>query len=442
MATNYLTASKIAKLESGKHHDGDGLYLDRRSPTSASWLFKFTWGGKADEVGLGSLKKVDLERARELRAWCLAELGAARNPKRTLQAEKLERVREANAPPPATVYELAKNNIRLIAKTAKSAAGQKAWVRSMHRDFIGYIADMNPADVTRGDVKPIIEAYFTGKDAAGRPIRTPAPTMGRVLQQRLCKLLSWARATDRITAPDWVNPAAWSGNLEHTLDATEHQTTHHASLAAADVGAFLEKARQREANAVAVRRALEWHIISATRPTESAGADWSEIDWANDCWVIPAERMKMRRLHRAPLTARHHAILDALLGGAEFPPTSGPLFSINSKSAVTRQAMDDLMKAVQPSHCTLHGFRGTFSTWARNEAYEVQLPTGDRALVRLYDEAMIEEALSHVVGDATRNAYIRDDFLDRRRAMMEAWAVYATTVRDTNVTPFRRRRAA
>ncbi|WP_438819296.1 tyrosine-type recombinase/integrase [Colwellia marinimaniae] len=38
---------------------------------------------------------------------------------------------------------------------------------------------------------------------------------------------------------------------------------------------------------------LEWQLHTMTRPSESAKAEWSEIDLENKLWVIPAERMKM-----------------------------------------------------------------------------------------------------------------------------------------------------
>ena len=429
MAINLLKNTNAADLKPGKHHDGDGLYLDVRSATSASWLFKFTFGGKGDEVGLGSRKKVDADRARDLRTWCLSELGAGRNPKVTLKTQKLELVRLVNAPKAATVHELARDNVHLIAKKLKTEKGRKGWVRSLHRDFIGYVADLDPAAVTPEDVRPLLAKLYAEK-----------PVLAEDIRQRLAKVLSWAKATGRITTPGWENPVKWEDNLEHTLDRGEHVEKNHAALPFFRVGKFVTTLRAREENALAMRLGLEWHVISATRPSEAAGVDWSEFDWANDCWVIPAERMKMRRPHRVPLTARHHAILDLILDGADVP-ASGPVFSVRGGDAVSVTGLRRLMLALNDT-ITLHGFRGSFATWARAETYAVTLPTGEVRRVRLYDEAMVEECLAHVVGGDVRNAYVRDDFLELRRPCMEAWATYCGTVRKAaDVLPMRRRLA-
>ena len=37
---------------------------------------------------------------------------------------------------------------------------------------------------------------------------------------------------------------------------------------------------------------IEWLLHTMTRPSVSAGASWSEIDFDTNVWTIPAERMK------------------------------------------------------------------------------------------------------------------------------------------------------
>jgi integrase len=439
MATNFLDGVCLTTLAPGKHADGDGLYLDVRSATSASWVFKFVLHNKPYELGLGSLKRVDLEAARIKRAECIAELKAGGNPHASRKADKLEAVRVANAPKGQTIYELAKNHVGQIAKKVKTEDGRKSWVRSLHRDFIGHVADMHPADVTRDDVLPLMVKLYTGKDMDGEKICEAKPVQAEDIRQRLTKLLGWAYATDLIRTPNWKNPMKWEGNLEHLLDREAHTPKPHAELPFAEVGQFLADVRAKGRGTPGVKLALEWLVLSASRAGEATGADWSEIDWDNDCWVIPAERMKMRRRHRVPLTNRHHEILNELKGGADREaPASGLMFMAFRETGTSKQTLRCLQLTVRKG-ITLHGFRSSFATWARAETYEVIIPaTGQLRRIRLYDEAMIEESLAHVVGDETRNAYVRDDFLEVRRPMLDAWAAYCGTVQ-SNVVQIRRR---
>ena len=41
--------------------------------------------------------------------------------------------------------------------------------------------------------------------------------MAQDIRQRLAKVLSWSKATGRITTPGWENPVKWEDNLEHVL---------------------------------------------------------------------------------------------------------------------------------------------------------------------------------------------------------------------------------
>ena len=72
----------------------------------------------------------------------------------------------------------------------------------------------------------------------------------------------------------------------------------------------------------------------------------------------------------------------------------------------------------------VHGFRATFRKWAEETA---QFP-----------HAIVEEAMGHVVGTSVERAYRRTDVLERRRALMDAWANYCEPSAATNVVPLKK----
>ena len=57
---------------------------------------------------------------------------------------------------------------------------------------------------------------------------------------------------------------------------------------------------------------------------------------------------------------------------------------------------------------TVHGFRSSFRSWA-GECTDA-------------DHAVMELCLAHTVGNAVERAYARSDLMDKRRALMAAWA--------------------
>jgi integrase len=75
-------------------------------------------------------------------------------------------------------------------------------------------------------------------------------------------------------------------------------------------------------------------------------------------------------------------------------------------------AMLQFMRRMKLDHVP-HGMRSTFRDWAAD--------------MTDFPRELAEAALAHVVGDKTEAAYLRSDRLDRRRAMMDAWADYCMT---------------
>jgi Arm DNA-binding domain len=63
-----LSARAVATLtKPGRHSDGGGLYLFISKDNKAlrrRWVFRFTWRGKAIEMGLGSATQTSLAEAR------------------------------------------------------------------------------------------------------------------------------------------------------------------------------------------------------------------------------------------------------------------------------------------------------------------------------------------------------------------------------------------
>ena len=83
--------------------------------------------------------------------------------------------------------------------------------------------------------------------------------------------------------------------------------------------------------------------------------------------------------------------------------------------ARTGSVMSDvtLSLVVRPAggnSATVHGFRSTFRDWA--------------AETTAYPRELAEAALAHALSDKVEAAYQRGDLLEKRRAMMKAWAAF------------------
>ena len=147
-------------------------------------------------------------------------------------------------------------------------------------------------------------------------------------------------------------------------------------------------------------RCLEFTILTAARTQEAIGATWSEIDLDSATWTIPATRMKAKRDHRVPLCKQAVALLRAQ------PRKGAHVFKLST------MGMLELLWRMEGNGYTVHGFRSTFSDWARDRTE--------------YPRDVIEMALAHSVKDKTEAAYRRGDALDKRRKLMADWARYCS----------------
>ncbi len=213
------------------------------------------------------------------------------------------------------------------------------------------------------------------------------------------------------------NPAAWAGNLAHLLPKRSTGQAHHAAMPYDKVPEFVARLRKQEGIGA---RALECAILTAARSGEARGALWAEFNLEAKLWTVPAARMKTGREHRVPLSDRVIKILreagssvrnkDALA----FPGLTGRPLSDMTLTAVLRRMNVD---------ATAHGFRSSFRDWA-----------GDQTA---FQREIIEAALAHVIGDKAEQAYRRGDALEKRRALMAAWASYCSGSQEANVVPIR-----
>lgn len=63
---------------------------------------------------------------------------------------------------------------------------------------------------------------------------------------------------------------------------------------------------------VPTRCLIEWQLLTVVRPSEASGTRWEEIDLDAKLWMIPAERMKVKREHIVPLSAQALELLDTM----------------------------------------------------------------------------------------------------------------------------------
>ena len=382
MAGGKLTARAAATTKPGRYGDGAGLYLVVSDRGARKWVFRFSFAGKVTEMGLGSADAVTLAEARDKALEARRTLASGRNP-----IEARRAALSAVAPKPT---------FGAVAD-ALIAAKESEWRNDKHRAQWRMTLETYAAPLRS---RPIDEIDTEAVLAVLKPIWQAKPETASRLRGRIEAVLDAAKAQGLRSGE---NPAAWRGHLSHLLPKRGVLTRgHHAAMEYREVPAFLAQLREREASAAL---ALEFCILTATRSGETLGARWSEIDMAAKVWTVPAARMKAARAHRIPLPDRAMEILEKL-----FKARSGDFVFPGQRAdkPLSNMAMEMVLRRMKLENVTVHGFRSAFRDWAGNETS--------------FPREVAEAALSHVIGDKAEQAYRRGDALEKRRALMAAWA--------------------
>ena len=379
-----LTARFAATAPPGDYLDGSGLYLCVAPSRSRSLVYRFSWHGRRPEMGLGRFPDVSLAEARALRDEASRALRSGRNPIEERRTAKL--ATSARQTFGAVADTLLESKVREL----RSKRSLDQWRASL----VETVAVLRARPVDEVDTEAVL--------ALIKPLWLERPKNAERLRGRIEAVLDAARAGGHRNGE---NPARWRGHLEHLLPRPPKLARgHHAAMNYDELPAFMK--RLRGVDTVSAR-ALEFAVLTAGRSGEVYGARWPEIDLGGRVWIIPATRMKAGREHRVPLSDRAFAVLEEL---AEVKINEFVFPGHRRGKPLSHVAMAKVMSRLGAQRVTVHGFRSSFRDWAGNETH--------------FPREITEGALAHVVGDKAEQAYRRGDALEKRRALMSAWAAY------------------
>jgi integrase len=392
--TERLTALKVERLAEkppGMHADGSGLYL-QVTDNGASWIYRYMLGGRSREMGLGPLALYGLgdARAKALDARRLRHEGID-----PIEARKAARTQlRLDAAKAITFKECAEAYIKAHRAGWQNGKHAGQWESTLETYAYPAIGALPVQAIDTALVLKVLE-----------PIWTTKPETATRVRGRVESILDWAKARDYRTGE---NPARWRGHLDKLLPARSkvRKVKHHAALPYAELPNFLMELRSQPGVAA---RALEFTILTAARTNETIVATENEIKVAEKLWTVPAERMKAKKEHRVPLSARALAILKEAQSEGQ---SDGDFIFPGGKAGrpLSNMAMTEVLRRMGRGDITVHGFRSTFRDWA---AERTNFPS-----------EVAEMALAHAVSDKVEAAYRRGVLFEKRRRLMDAWAEF------------------
>ncbi|GAB3358853.1 MULTISPECIES: tyrosine-type recombinase/integrase [Giesbergeria] len=171
---------------------------------------------------------------------------------------------------------------------------------------------------------------------------------------------------------------------------------------------------ERIGTSPSIRAAARLLLLTMVRKSELTNAEWSEVNFTDAVWTIPAERMKRRKPHLVFLSRQALDIMVALktmAGGSRFVLPSRYDIDSPMSSATLNQVMTLVYRLAQKEGQKLgkfgpHDLRRTASTLLHESGYNTD---------------WIEKCLAHEQ-KGVRAVYNKAEYREQRTAMLQDWA--------------------
>jgi integrase len=366
--------------------DSGGLFLAVMPAGGKLWRWKYRFEGREKLMALGSYPEVSLAEVRSRHAEGRRLLAAGVDPMARRMAAKT-----ASQEQSGTTFEAIAALWMEHWKEDKSLRHVDSTRRRLDANILPTLGPLQIGDIQAPDVVAMVRVVEArgARDVAKRALETTG------------QIFRYAIAHGHTTR----NPAA-EIKPRDVLKATVKE--NYARVDAKDLPALLKQIEVYPGTHV-TRLALKLMALTFVRTGELIGARWSEIDFEEKRWNIPAERMKMRTPHIVPLSGQAIDALHTLhtLTG------SGALLFPGDRNAKKPMSNNTILKGLErmgyKGRMTGHGFRGVASTILHEQGF---------------DHQYIELQLAHAPRNAVSAAYNHALYLKPRAAMMQQWADY------------------
>ncbi len=409
-----LTDAKIRTLKPSdkpfKVSDSHGLYLLVKPGGSRHWYLKYRINGKESRIALGAYPAVSLSDARQQREGVRKMLALNINPVQQRAAERGSRTPDKVFKNVALAWH--KSNRKWSQNTADRL------LASLNNHIFPVIGNLPVSEL-----KP---RHFI--DLLKRIEEKGLLEVASRTRQHLSNIMRHAVHQGLID----TNPAANLGGV-----TTPPVRRHYPALPLERLPDLLERIGAYHQGRELTRLAVLLMLHVFIRSSELRFARWSEIDFTNRVWTIPATRepiigvrysgrgAKMRMSHIVPLSEQSIAILKQIkdiTGNNEliFPGDHNPYKPMceNTVNKALRVMGYDTKKDI----CG-HGFRAM--------ACSALMESG------LWAKDAVERQMSHQERNTVRMAYIhKAEHLEARKAMMQWWSDYLEACRESYAPPY------
>ncbi len=372
--------------------DGNGLQLRVRPSGSKLWVLKYSqpYTKKRTNLGLGKYPDVSLSKARKQRDEARKLLADNIDPK----DHRIEQDQQKKEAIENTFGVVGEKWFALKLTQVKEETANHAY-RGLQRHVLPTLANV-PLD--------------TIKPKAVIALLTPIANKGSLeTVKRLCRNINEIM---RLSVAQGIIEINYLADITKLFPPAKK--TNMATIKPERLPELM--AALRDANLLRTTRCLvHWQLHTMTRPIEAATARWEDIDLENKVWVIPAERMKMKKPHTIPLTEQTLELLETIRSMSDGKKYLFTNHRDPSKHANSQSVNMALKRMGFAGELVSHGLRALASTTLNEQGF---------------DPDVIEAALAHIDKNEVRRAYNRAEYLERRRKLMFWWSAHISNAQN------------
>ena len=404
-----LTDAKLRNLQAGSealtHAAVSGLLIipSKNTKGVGSWYIRYSNPVNRSQrvkMKIGEYPAMGLSEAEEEAKRLLSFVAMGQDPRKVVEHENMQVKLAFN-----NTFEALLNQFYTRQKDAgvwKNSRYTEQWIREMNNHVIPLVGAMPIADIKAAHIVQVLDSIwhatpdtaakildriqqvFTYSEAMGYCEHNPCPAAKIALGKQRKK----PKGERRMPAMPWQDIPQF-------------------------VAEVLLKGRTGQA-----KKALLFLILNAARSGAIRNLTFSEIDFKRQVWTMKADSLERKtNIDRYyPLSTqsieilmeqKEHAIKDLVFPASKSNKSGSYVLSDMTLTSILRKNAQEFHSDIVDRVPTAHGFRTSFKGWATAQGY---------------DDKWSEIQLAHDVGNAVQQAYDREQLIEHRRDMMQAWS--------------------
>jgi len=398
-----IEALARAKIDRQTPDGTPNLYIHTRSNGAVSWLCRVTVAGRRTSITIGPWPEVAANVARGLAPAIVRHAGRGygaqairnalaltRDPDEFSAVIRGDRVAATRATP--TFEVIAREWYEQHLKPGLSDGPYKTQVIQQLQDHVFPFLGRRPInEVKRREIVDGLRDLWLAQNPTASKVRG---NIERVFDYAI----DLGLREDNPTPPP------------RSMPKKQHVVEHFKALPYEEVHAFWQWLHDRPRMSPQTHVGIALAVLLGKRTGEIRKMTWDQVDLERAIWTTPAENMKKRKAHRQPLPQQAIEKLQMLrdLGGKD-----GYVLDAGRGKPIWENAM--LYAIKRYGDITTHGFRATLGSWCAENGVDKRVSD----LIKAHQPKYLDAA------------YNREDLLEERRKVLQAWADFVTAVAAT-----------